>query len=66
MKISFTINIGNYNSFKIDSSEAPSLESCLVEIYDALMKIAPTDQYIKEFLKREYFELAREIKKVLG
>jgi len=66
MKIGFTISIGNFEFIRIDSSDAPTLENCLMEIYDALMKIAPTDPYVIEFLRREYFELAREIKKVLG
>lgn len=61
MKIGFTINIGNYDSFKIESNDQPDYSHCMIEIYNVLYNLAPGDSYIAEFMKRDYFKLARRV-----
>lgn len=61
MKIGFTINIGNYESFKIESSELPGVSQCMIEIYVELKQHAQHDSYIDEFIARSYFEQARKV-----
>ena len=38
MKIGFTINLGEYESMRIDSSEFDSPEACIDEIGNALIR----------------------------
>jgi|Deesub1362A_J573_1020465.scaffolds.fasta_scaffold00348_11 hypothetical protein len=36
MRIGFTINLGNYESLRIDSSDLPTIKMCLTEIKELL------------------------------
>lgn len=42
MKISVTVNLDHYENIKIESSESPSLKTCLDEVKDALTVIGTT------------------------
>ena len=37
MKFGLTINIGNYNSLRCESSDHETLSECYMEIYDIIM-----------------------------
>lgn len=52
MKISFTVNLQNYESFHIDSNEHDSVKACLSEIYEQLVLIQHKE--IQRFLEAFY------------
>ena len=61
MKIGFTINIGDYESLKIESSECDNLKDCLLECYYSLNYMS--DEFkVKRFLDK----INNIIKKIIG
>ncbi len=66
MKLSFTINLGNYESMRVESSELPTAEMCMEEILNLLtsrrfkFRLIPAVQsFINKYLdkletKRDY------------
>lgn len=53
MKLSVTVNLGNYENIKIESSEYISIDTCRVEVVQALVKFAGEPK-VKDFIER-YF-----------
>ena len=49
MRIGFTINLGNYQSLRVDSSDLPNSKMCLDEIIQALQKLTMFEE-VKAFL----------------
>jgi hypothetical protein len=56
MKLSFTINLGNYESMRVESSEFPAGNLCLAEIKNFLEKlehIPAVKSFLENYLRRE-------------
>jgi len=49
MKITVTINLGNYENVKIESNDYPNAEMCVAEIYNAV-RLIPAEP-AKKFAK---------------
>jgi|GEM_PF-1946774 hypothetical protein len=57
MKIGFTINLGNYESMRIESSEFPAGSLCLAEIRNFLesnfSNVPAIKNFLDNYLRRE-------------
>ncbi len=57
MKVGFTVNLGNYESMRIESSEYDHLEDCLEEIWMALHATQAVEEpAVKRFLERPLWQ----------
>ena len=50
MKIGFTINLGNYESMRVDSSEHYKWEDAMAEIFGFLSNVR--EDHVQQFAKR--------------
>ncbi len=61
MKVGFTINLGDYENMRIESSEYQYLEDCLEEVWMALKATNVADEpAVKRFLDRDLWKSVRE------
>lgn len=66
MKVSFKINLGNYQTMGVDSSEFEEWESCMREVFLFLQKIQhpAVQSFTKEMLSVEVKErIKKRVKK---
>jgi len=54
MKLGYTINLGHYESLRIDSSEHDTIEECVTELYEALSKLSLNNPAIMTFLSSKF------------
>lgn len=58
MKIGFTINLGDYQLMKIESSELENLWDCLREVFLALERVE--NERVEQFKNSSIFEAVRQ------
>ncbi len=60
MKVGFTVNLGNYESMRIESSEYTHLEDCLEEVWMALQATQAVEEpAVARFLERPLWKAVK-------
>jgi len=52
MKIAVTVNLGNYENIRVESSEYDDADTCIDEIREALVKIR--EPRVDDFIRRVF------------